>query len=58
MRTFLISMLIVVLILFGPLITIWALNTMFPVLAIPYSWETWLAVVVLSGLFKTTISKS
>lgn len=39
----------------SPLATIWALNTLFPALGIPYSWVTWLAMVVLmlcAGLFK------
>ena len=42
--------LILALIVLGPLATIWALNTLFPALAIPYTVWTWLAVVVL-GLF-------
>jgi len=40
------------LIIFGPLLTIWSLNTLFPVLAIPYSIETWLATVVIAGIFR------
>ena len=44
--------LILVVILFGPLLTIWSLNTLFPVLAIPYSIETWLATVVIAGIFR------
>ena len=35
-----------------PLITIWALNTLFPVLAIPYSFETWVAVVIVRGVMQ------
>jgi len=31
------------------------LNTLFPVLAIPYALDTWFAVIVVGGLFKTTI---
>lgn len=46
---------IVLIVIAGPLLGIWALNTLFPVLAIPYSIETWFAVVLLSGLSKTTI---
>jgi hypothetical protein len=41
--------LIVVVIVFGPLLGIWSLNTLFPVLAIPYTWETWLAYFLLLG---------
>lgn len=45
-------LLIIVLLIVGPLITIWALNTLFPVLAIPYTFWTWLAMMVLNlGLF-------
>lgn len=40
----------------GPLATIWALNTLFPVLAIPFTFETWCAAVIIGGLFKTSIS--
>jgi hypothetical protein len=46
---------IIALVILGPLITIWALNTLFPVLAIPYTLETWFAVVVVASLFKTKI---
>jgi uncharacterized membrane protein YedE/YeeE len=44
--------LVAVLMILGPVLTIWSLNTLFPVLNIPYSMETWLAVVILgSGIF-------
>ena len=45
-----ILVLVVFAVIFGPLLTIWALNVMFPVLAIPYTFETWCAAVIL-GLF-------
>ena len=48
--------LIVALIAIGPLLTIWALNTLFPVLAIPYTLETWAAVAILGGVFKSSIT--
>ena len=44
--------LILALIALGPLLTIWSLNVLFPMLAIKYSLETWAAVVILGGLFK------
>lgn len=50
-ETFLIILLILLIIL-GPIVTIWSLNTLFPVLAIPYSIETWLATVVIAGIFR------
>jgi hypothetical protein len=49
------ALLILALFILGPLLTIWALNTLFPVLAIPYALDTWFAVIVVAGLFKTTI---
>lgn len=48
---------VIALVILGPLATIWSLNTLFPVVAIPYTWETWLAAVILAGVFKTTIKK-
>lgn len=39
----------------GPLLAIWALNTLFPVLAIAYTFKTWLAASVLTSLFTTNI---
>ena len=47
--------LIVIAIVIGPLLGIWALNTLFPVLTIPYTWETWLAFALLftsSSIYK------
>lgn len=48
---------IVAMIVVGPLLTIWALNTLFPALTIPYTFETWCAVVIVGGVFKTNISR-
>lgn len=39
---------ILVVMVFLPLAPIWALNTLFPMLAIPYNFWTWLAVMVLA----------
>ena len=47
---------VVALIIFGPLLTIWALNTLFPVLAIPYTLKTWFAIIVVGGLFKANVT--
>lgn len=43
----LIALAVIALIISSPLATIWALNTLFPMLNIPYSFVTWLAVIVL-----------
>jgi hypothetical protein len=41
--------LISVAVIFGPIVGIWSLNTLFPVLNIPYSVETWCAYFLLFG---------
>lgn len=41
-----------------PFAGIWALNTLFPVLEIPYTFETWLAAFIIPALFKTNIVKA
>jgi len=41
--------LVVIAIAIGPLLGIWSLNTLFPILAIPYTWETWAAFALLLG---------
>jgi hypothetical protein len=48
-------LLIVVLIIAGPLLILWALNTLFPVLAIPYTVWTWLAALILGSALSPTI---
>jgi len=34
---------------FGPMLTIWALNVLFPTLHIPITLSTWFAVIVLGS---------
>jgi len=38
--------------LIWPISIIWAANTLFPALAIPYTFKTWIAAIVLSMLFQ------
>ena len=47
---------IVAIIAIGPLATIWAANTLFPVLAIPYTLETWFAVVIFGAFIRSKVS--
>ena len=49
--------LIVIIVIVGPLLSIWALNTLFPVLAIPYTIQTWAAVMLVGGLFRGSFSR-
>lgn len=41
--------LVVTIIVLGPLAGIWSLNTLFPILAIPYNISTWAAFFLLFG---------
>ena len=43
------TLLVIALIIAGPLVVIWSLNTLFPVLAIPYTIWTWLAALFLTA---------
>jgi len=44
--------LVIIVVILGPIATIWSLNTLFPVLAIPYTLETWFATVIIAGIFR------
>jgi hypothetical protein len=48
--------LILALVLLGPLATIWAANTLFPMLAIPYTFWTWLAVLIMGAFLKGSVT--
>ena len=54
----LIIVLAIFLIAVFPFLLIWALNTLFPVLAIQYTFDTWLAVILVQAFFKTFISNN
>lgn len=54
-KVLLILAFVIFLVLIGPIATIWALNTLFPVLAIPYTIETWAAVVLLGAFMRTKV---
>ncbi len=53
-------MLLIVLVLFlliiGPFLVIWSVNTLFPALAIPYGLETWCAVVLLGTFLRANVT--
>lgn len=48
--------LVVVLLAIGPLLVIWSLNTLFPVLAIPYTIWTWAAIILLGTFLRANVS--
>jgi hypothetical protein len=61
MKELLVLVFVILVVIFGPFATIWALNvfgdTLWPGKQIPYTFDTWLAAILLAGLFKTTITK-
>lgn len=56
MKMLLLIVIIVALIVIGPLLLIWALNTLFG-LGIAYNLWTWLAAALLAAAVKTNVSK-
>lgn len=48
--------LIVLVVVVGPLLTLWAWNTLFPSVAIDYNLHTWFAVVILGAFFRANVS--
>jgi hypothetical protein len=52
----LLTLFIVLLIIVGPLLTIWALNTLFPVLAISYGFYEWLSIILLGMFFRANVT--
>lgn len=48
---------IIFLVVVGPFLSIWALNTLFPVLAIPYTFDTWCATILIKGFLTVSVSK-
>ena len=56
MKYLLFLLLVLLIFIGGPIALIWALNTLFPVLAIPLTIETWLAAFIIPAAFKANIS--
>lgn len=52
MSKILILILAIALVVLFPLAVIWSVNMLFPVMAIPVSFDTWCAVVVLGMFFR------
>jgi hypothetical protein len=50
--------LVVLLIVLGPIATIWSLNTLFPALAIPVTFDTWASALILGGVVGGTTGVS
>lgn len=55
MKILLILLVVVLALVAGPLVTIWALNALFPALAIPYTFGTWLAVIIVGAVLRAKV---
>ena len=47
---------VVALLAVGPWLVIWSLNTLFPLLAIEFTFWTWAAVVIMGTFFRANVS--
>lgn len=56
MKYLFIILLAVAVVIGGPLATLWALNTLFPALAIPYTIDTWFAAFIVQAVLKANVS--
>ena len=52
----LVLVLAVMVVIGAPLALIWSLNTLFPVLAIPFTIETWLAAFLIPAALKANVN--
>lgn len=50
MKYLIIVGIVIALAIIMPIATIWSLNTLFPALAIPITFDTWIATIVLGGV--------
>jgi len=55
MKILLIFLVVILAVAMGPLVTIWALNSLFPALAIPYTFSTWLAVIIVGAVLRARV---
>lgn len=47
---------VVAIVIGAPIALIWAINTLFPAVAIPYTLETWLAAFIIPAAFKSEVT--
>lgn len=58
MKYLIIIGIVVAVAILAPIATIWSLNTLFPILNIPLTLDTWMAAIVLGGVFSGGIIRS
>jgi len=50
MKVLIVIAVILAIVVLAPIATIWSLNTLFPVLNIPLTLDTWMAAIILGGV--------
>jgi hypothetical protein len=58
MKILVIIGIILAVVILAPVATIWSLNTLFPVLNIPLTLDTWMAAIILGSVVGGGISRS
>lgn len=56
LTTLLIIAIVATIFIFGPIVVIWSLNTLFPVLAIPYDIYTWFAITFIGAFLRANVN--
>lgn len=51
-----ILILLLICIIIMPWTVVWATNTLFPALAIPYTFQTWLATIIIGGFLTSNVN--
>lgn len=54
---FLFAVAVIAVVAIVPIALIWALNTLFPALAIPVNWSTWFAMLLVSAVLSARAAK-
>jgi hypothetical protein len=57
-KVFVLIAFVILLIVLAPIATIWSLNTLFPALSIPYTFDTWASALILGGVVGGTTGVS
>ena len=52
------ALILIAVAIIAPFLTIWSLNILFPVLAIPYTLDTWAAIILIGMFLKGNVTVS
>jgi hypothetical protein len=55
-KVFVFALILIAVAIIAPFLTIWSLNILFPVLAIPYTLNTWAAIILIGMFLKGNVT--